>query len=101
MTPLYLSVTSTWSSVGQRLFQSDFSMRSNEYLTSSAVSSPKSPLHMKPGFSLKAMWRSSVCSTFSTYSEGAQAQSAVGAATGTARRGSVAYWMVVSAPPIM
>src|SRR5260370_15302503 len=40
MTPLYLSLTSTRSRVGQRALQSDFSMRSKEYLTSSAVSSP-------------------------------------------------------------
>src|SRR6185312_8966626 len=40
ITPLYLSLTTTLSSVGQRPPQSVPGMRSNENLTSSAVTSP-------------------------------------------------------------
>ena len=52
---LYLSLTATWSSVGHRELQSDFSMRSNENLTSADVSSPRSLLHIRPGFRVNEM----------------------------------------------
>src|SRR5215470_1091718 len=74
MTPLYLSFTSTWSRVGKRALQSDFSMRSKEYLTSSAVSSPASLLHICPGLRVKEMWVGSSWVHFSTYSDGSQPQ---------------------------
>ena len=60
MTPEWLPVTSTWSSATALSFHSETFMRSSEYLTSSASSSPISSwlvpsYHMMPFFSSKAI----------------------------------------------
>ena len=101
ITPLSLSFTSTRSSVGKRAAQSDFSMRSKENFTSSAVTSPPSLVHIRPGFSVKEMVTGSSCVIFSTYSDGTQPHLPSACLVGTARRGRQANWIVVSAPPIM
>src|SRR5262245_37741633 len=88
ITPLYLSFTSTWSKVGQRPDQSDFSMRSKENLTSSVVTSPRPLLHISPFFKVKGMCMpSSDTLMLSTNSEGFQPHVPSAPSVVTARHG--------------
>ena len=69
-------------------------MRSNEYLTSSAVSSPKPPVNWIPFLSVKSMCVSSTCSIDSAASS-CQSQTSPGFALTTSRNFGIANF-----PPI-
>ena len=62
ITPFSESTTSTLSTESYLTFHSDSFMRSKEYLTSSAVTSPKPFDHLSPGRSENLMLRSSAYS---------------------------------------
>ena len=99
MTPLYLSITSTRSISLHLPSHSDSFNRSYENLTSSAVSSPYPPSHIRPGFSLNAICKGSVYAILSAAADASHSQE-------SPRRisinvGMIAFSVVVSQPPIM